>query len=95
MSSIEQFCKEGLCNLDLMTAHNYEEYDIFEKLPDGNLMWRAVVPGLEAAHHRLAEHAAQTRNEVLIMHLPTSTHIASMIVRQPVQRELKIGAGMD
>jgi hypothetical protein len=95
MSLIGQFCKEGLCNLDPMMDHNYEQYDIFEKLPDGNLEWRTVAPGLEAANHQLAEHAAQTRNEVLIMHLPTSTHIASMKIRQPVQRELKIGAGMD
>jgi hypothetical protein len=72
-----------------------ENYDIFERLSDGKLLWRAVVPGLDAANLRLAEHAAQTRNEVVIMHLPTSKRVASMKIWQPHRLEWKIGGDTD
>jgi hypothetical protein len=29
------------------------DYDIFEKLPDGSVVWRAFVPGLENARAKL------------------------------------------
>jgi hypothetical protein len=33
-------------------------YDIFEKMPDGSLLWRGAVPGHETAIHKLQEFAA-------------------------------------
>ena len=68
-----------------------EKYDIFEQLSDGKLLWRAVVTGLDAANLRMAEHAAETRNEVIVMHIPTSTHMASMKVWKPIRPESTIG----
>ena len=52
------------------------EYDLFEKMPDGSLIWRAVVSGHEDAITKLRELAAQTGNEVRVMHMPTKTVIA-------------------
>jgi DNA-binding IclR family transcriptional regulator len=46
-------------------------YDLFEKTAAGDLLWRASVSGLEAAHKQLMELAERTGNECLLMHLPT------------------------
>jgi hypothetical protein len=53
------------------------EYDLFEKFPDGSLLWRHVVLGLENATHKLQELAAKTPNECYAMHLPTNVIVAS------------------
>jgi len=53
-------------------------YDIFEVMPDGTLIWRATVVGHEPAIIALKNMAAQTKNEVLLMHLETRTTIAIM-----------------
>ena len=52
------------------------DYDIFEINPDGSLIWRAAVQGHEAAVNRLRELAAETKNEVRVMHVPTKSVIA-------------------
>jgi hypothetical protein len=57
-------------------------YDIFEKLPDGTLVWCAVVSGHEEGIARLKELALQTKNELHMMHVPTKTLIAQMNVPQ-------------
>lgn len=54
------------------------EYDLFEKFPDGSLLWRDVVLGHEKAIHRLRELAAKTQNECYAMHLATNVILASM-----------------
>jgi hypothetical protein len=56
------------------------EYDLFEILPDGFPMWRATVTGLENATRKLKELAAQTANEVRVMHLPSNSIIAAVNV---------------
>ena len=53
-------------------------YDIFEVMPDGSLMWRAEVTGHENAVAKLKHLAAQTTNELLVMHLATKAVIAIM-----------------
>ena len=53
-------------------------YDIFEVMPDGTLVWRTTVVGHEQAIIALKNLAAQTKNEVLLMHLETRTTIAVM-----------------
>lgn len=54
------------------------EYDLFEKLPDGSLIWRAVVTGHESAIAKLRELADYTTNEVRVMHMPTKSIVATM-----------------
>ncbi len=53
-------------------------YDIFEKHPDGCMIWRATIQGHEAAIAKLRELAAKTRNEVQVLYLPTKALIATM-----------------
>ncbi len=56
------------------------EYDLFEKYPDGTVLWKSSVVGHENAICKLKELAASTKNECFLMHLPTNTVIASMNV---------------
>jgi hypothetical protein len=53
-------------------------YDLFEKYPDGSLLWNSSVAGHENAIRKLRELAETTTNECCVMHLPTKTVIASM-----------------
>jgi hypothetical protein len=53
-------------------------YDIFEKMNDGSLMWRAVIPGREAAMRKLQELAEQSPNEFQVKHLASDTVIATI-----------------
>jgi hypothetical protein len=46
-------------------------YDIFEKFPDGSVLWRAFVPGLENAQKKLQELATLSPNEHFAMHTPS------------------------
>ena len=52
------------------------EYDIFEKLPDGTLMWRIVVTGHDNAVSALKRLGAASSNEFQVMHLPTKAIVA-------------------
>ena len=52
------------------------DYDIFEKFPDGSFVWRGVVSGHENAIRKMRELAAQTPNELHLMHVPSSSTIA-------------------
>jgi hypothetical protein len=55
-------------------------YDIFEVMSDGSLIWRCAVTGHEKAIVRLKELAADTANEVRLLHVPTKALIAEMNV---------------
>lgn len=57
---------------------NNRDYDLFEKLSDGSIVWRAVLSGYENAMAKLRELAAPSSNEFLLMDMPASTEIASM-----------------
>jgi hypothetical protein len=46
-------------------------YDLFERLPDGQFLWRCSVSGLENARNALTALAQQTRNECLVVHVLT------------------------
>jgi hypothetical protein len=59
------------------------EYDIFERLPDGTDLWKDYVHGLEQAHRKLQELAAQSKNEHYAIHTPTKEIAARVNVRQP------------
>jgi hypothetical protein len=52
------------------------EYDIFEKLPDGSILWRTVIKGLENALARLKELGAVSPNEHFAIHTPSNVIIA-------------------
>jgi hypothetical protein len=54
------------------------DYDLFEVLPDGGVIWKETVPGHENAIRRLKELSKQTSNEVRVMHVLSKTLIASM-----------------
>jgi hypothetical protein len=56
------------------------DYDLFEIMPDGTLVWRGVVSGHIEAIRKLTELAAETKNEVRVMHVLTKTLIAEMNV---------------
>ena len=59
------------------------EYDIFEKLPDGTLLWRAVIRGLENTLTELKKFGEQSQNELLAIHTPTKQTIARVNVQNP------------
>jgi hypothetical protein len=54
------------------------DYDLFEVLPDGGLIWREMVPGDEKAVWKLVELSKRTSNEIRAMHVLTNTLIASV-----------------
>ena len=54
------------------------EYDLFEHLPNGDLLWRMRVSGHENAIRQLKELAATTSNEIRLVHWPTLAIIAVM-----------------
>ena len=57
-------------------------YDIFERLPDGTDLWKGYVHGLEIAHRKLQELAAQSKNEFYAIHSPTKEIAARVNVGQ-------------
>jgi hypothetical protein len=57
-------------------------YDIFEILSNGVSVWRAAVSGHDTGILKLRDLAAQTKNEVRLMHMPTKAVIAAMNVPQ-------------
>lgn len=53
-------------------------YDIFEKLPDGQLIWRGSVQGQETALAEVQRRAAKSPNGFQAMHLATGEVIATL-----------------
>lgn len=47
------------------------DYDIFERLPDGSVMWRDFVNGLESARAKLDLLGGRSANEFIAIHMPT------------------------
>jgi hypothetical protein len=45
------------------------DYDLFEVLPDGGVIWKETVPSHENGIRRLKELSKQTSNEVRVMHV--------------------------
>jgi hypothetical protein len=46
-------------------------YDIFEKLPDGKVIWRCSIPGHDRAIVQFEQFAAISANEVVVMQVGT------------------------
>jgi len=53
------------------------ELDLFEKLPDGSILWRDVLYGKENAIAKLRELAALSPNEFMAVHVPSREVVAS------------------
>jgi hypothetical protein len=52
------------------------EYDIFEKLPDGSMLWRTMVKGFENAVAGLAKLGNLSPNEHFAIHTPSNMVVA-------------------
>jgi hypothetical protein len=60
-------------------------YDLFEKLTDGTLVWRASIHGYSDALRKLTKLASRSQNEWQVMHLPTKTVIAALLNAKDAQ----------
>jgi hypothetical protein len=58
------------------------EYDIFERLPDGSVVWRAFVQGLEPARSKLGALASSSKNEFFAIHTPTKDIVVRVNVSE-------------
>jgi hypothetical protein len=58
-------------------------YDLFEKFPNGSVLWRALVPGLDNALARLKELAKLSPNEHFAIHTPSNSIVARVNAPKP------------
>jgi hypothetical protein len=56
-------------------------YDLFEVMPDGDLIWRAKIEGHETAIHHLQQAAKRSTNEFRLLHIPSMTIVATINVK--------------
>ena len=56
------------------------EYDLFQKFPDGSVLWRECVTGLENALAHLKELASRSPYEHFALHTPTNAVVARINV---------------
>ena len=56
-------------------------YDVFEKLPDGSLVWRETIKGHENAIRKLQELSAKTPNELQLIDLDTKAVVSTINAR--------------
>ena len=86
-SAIRFFCSSLVvasdCGIGVVSSWIGRTYDIFEKSPNGQVLWRASMIGRERSLRKLQELAAASRNEVFAMHLPTKEVIATLNPVQP------------
>jgi hypothetical protein len=59
---------------------NYE-YDLFERMPDGSLLWRGLEEGLEQARCRLCVLNSETGHECFALYVPTEEIVATVMPR--------------
>ncbi|MGB9244400.1 MAG: hypothetical protein WCC03_13680 [Candidatus Acidiferrales bacterium] len=52
------------------------DYDLFERLDDGSVIWRACVRGIENAIAKLKEMGGDSPNEHFAIHTPTKAVVA-------------------
>jgi hypothetical protein len=52
------------------------EYDLFEKFPDGLSLWRDSIPGFETTRLRLQELAQRSENQFYAINLTTRKILA-------------------
>jgi hypothetical protein len=54
------------------------EYDILEVCPNGDLLWRVCVSGLENARLKVAELGTESSNQFFATHTPTKEIVAKI-----------------
>jgi hypothetical protein len=54
------------------------EYDIFEVRPNGDILWRECVAGLENAREKVAELGSHSANPFFATHTPTKQIVAQV-----------------
>jgi hypothetical protein len=54
-----------------------DEYDLFEKFPDGSSLWRDSVPGFKTARLQLQELTQRSKNEFYGINLTTGEVLVS------------------
>ena len=59
------------------------DYDIFERFPDGSVVWRDFVRTLDNARARLQELAKLSPNEHFAIHTPSKAVIARVNAPKP------------
>jgi hypothetical protein len=59
------------------------EYDLFEKFPDGSVLWKGCIAGLENAIAELKHEASLSPNEHFARHSPTNAIVARLNVSEP------------
>ena len=59
------------------------EYDLFEKFPDGSVLWKGCIAGLENAIAKLKHEASLSPNEHFARHSPTNAIVARLNVSEP------------
>jgi hypothetical protein len=59
------------------------QYDIFEKLPEGAVVWRAFIPGLDNALAELKKFGKLSPNEFFAFHAPSKETVARVNVKTP------------
>jgi hypothetical protein len=65
------------------------EYELFERFPDGNALWRGTARGLEQARLRLEEFGRETRNELYAIHLFSHQVVARVNAMDGQQKTIK------
>jgi hypothetical protein len=67
-----------LCGAENQGIAVDREYDIFEVFPNGDLLWRVCVTGLENTRLKLTELGKQSSNPFFATHTPTKEIVAQV-----------------
>ena len=63
----------------------FDDYDIFELLEDGSVVWRACVRGRYHKERKLQELAEISSNRLLALNLAAGESLPPSVVRPPVR----------
>ena len=61
-------------------------YDLFEKTPNGELLWHGAVCGLKAVRKELTELARRTGNECALLDLQTHQYVERRRAKNQAQQ---------
>ena len=75
----ESSMKDGELIHPFPAAFTYREYDVFEKLSDGSLIWRACIRGLDKVDIRLRELVKGSDKTFLAVNIQDPNSVFSLI----------------
>jgi len=64
------------------------EYEIFERLPNGEVTWRGTGHGLEDARRKIEQFAKKTSNELFAIHLSSRQVVARINEHQKTSKRV-------